>query len=60
MNLILKIQKFYYMEKYLINSENKNMENIKVIFIDIDGTLANDQNTISNENKETLKILFPL
>lgn len=57
MNLILKIQKFYYMEKYLIDSEFENMENIKVIFIDIDGTLADDQNTISNENKEVLKIL---
>ena len=39
------------MEKYLIKSEPKNMENIKVIFIDIDGTLADDKNIISKENK---------
>lgn len=57
MNLILKIQKFYYMEKYLIDREQKNMENIKIIFIDIDGTLADDASLISEENKEALKKL---
>ena len=50
MSLILKIQKFYYMEKYLIDREQRNMENIKIIFIDIDGTLADDASLISMEN----------
>ena len=57
MNLILKTQKFYYMEKYLNNSEIKDMKNIKVIFIDIDGTLADEDSLISTENKEALKNL---
>lgn len=45
------------MEKYLNNSEIKDMKNIKVIFIDIDGTLADEDSLISTENKEALKNL---
>lgn len=35
----------------------KYMKNIKVIFIDIDGTLTNDKGIISEENKKALKEL---